>query len=415
MNILLISRYFPPDIGTAANLFHELAKGLVGNGHNVTVVTGIPWYNLEAVPPQYKGKCCVTESLDGIQVVRTAAPSFGPKILKLIINYHTSTLTALLCGLFQKKPDIMYIYSPPILFGITGWIMSMFKGGVPLILGIQDLHPQAYIDQGKLKNKIVIAAFEALEKFCYRKSTLITVHSQGNKDFIVRKKGIKEDKIHILHNWLDTDEMKPLPRDNDFSRQHNLDGRFIVGYAGTLGMSQGPLSIVEAAHILKDHNDIEFFIVGDGIERAPMEQKAKEYGLSNIRFVGMQPKSVYSQVVAASDVGLVTLNSNVKTPVVPSKILSIMAAARPVLASLPLDGDAPQLIDEAQCGICIGPENPKELADKILFLAKNPETCKEYGAKGREYVVKHFSLDKALQDIEKIFEEALAMKGGKKQ
>ncbi len=141
-----------------------------------------------------------------------------------------------------------------------------------------------------------------------------------------------------------------------------------------------------------------------------MLDKANELELKNVRFLKMQPKSVYPYVIAASDVQLATLNSKVKTPVVPSKILSIMAGARTVLASMPLDGDAPKIIKDAQCGICIGPENPKELAEKILYLYNNKEISKKFGENGREYVVRNFSLKKIIKDIENMFNNLITKK-----
>lgn len=406
LNILLLSRYFPPEIGTAANLFFELAKGLSEKGHHVTVVTNFPWYNLEVIPEKYKGKYYMKDRLAGFDVIRLKFPVFGTKKMKLMMGHVTVPFTTFLAGLLAKKPDIMFVYSPPLFMGLAGWLVSMSKGA-PWVMGVQDLHPQCYIDQGVLKNRPIISVLEAIEKFCYKRASLITVHSEGNKEHIIRHKGINENKVRVIQNWLDTEEMKPLPRDNDFSQKHKLNGKFIVSYAGTLSISQGLMSIIDAANILKDRNDIEFFIVGDGIEKQKMMDKVKDYKLQNVRFLGMQPKSVYPYVVASSDVGLVTLNNKVKTPVVPSKILSMMAAARPVLASIPLDGDAPKLIEDAKCGICIGPENPEELAEKIAYLSENRELCKKFGEQGREYVVEHLSLNKRVEDIERMFYELL--------
>lgn len=403
LNILLLSRYFPPEIGTAANLFFELARGLTKNGHKVTVVTNFPWYNLKSVPEKYRGKVYMRENIDGVEVLRLTFPIVGSKNAKLAIGHLTVPFTSFLGGLLTKKPDIIFIYSPPLFMGIAGWLLNLFKG-VPFVMGVQDLHPQCYIDQGLLKNKLMIYLLKTLERFCYKRSSLITVHSEGNKEHIVNVKGIDGNKVKVLRNWIDTDEMKPLPRGNTFSRKYNLNKNFVVGYAGTLGMSQGLLSVIDAANILRDRNDIEFFIVGDGIEKQRMIDRVNEYRLKNVRFLEMQPKSVYPYVVASSDVGLVTLNSKVKTPVVPSKILSMMAAGRPVLASLPLNGDAPRLIKEAGCGICIEPENPEELAEKIIYLSENKDICEEFSKQGREYVVENLSLKKVIKDIENIFD-----------
>jgi colanic acid biosynthesis glycosyl transferase WcaI len=407
LNILLLSRYFPPEIGTAANLFFELAKGLSEIGHKVTVVTNFPWYNLDKIPGEYDRRFYMREEMNGFDIIRLKIPVIGTKKIKLIMGHLTVPFTTFLGGLIAKKPDIIFVYSPPLFMGLTGWITGLVKG-VPWIMGVQDLHPQCYVDQGVLKNKLVIYLLETIERFCYKKASLITVHSQGNKDHIVHEKNIGEEKVKVVKNWIDTDETKPLPRDNEFARKHNLNGKFIVGYAGTLSISQGLLSIVDAANILRNREDIEFFIVGDGIEKQKMMDKAKEYNLDNMRFLGMQPKTVYPYIVASSDVGLVTLNSKVKTPVVPSKILSMMAAARPVLASLPLEGDAPKLIEESGCGMCIGPENPIQLAEKIVYLAGNKDICRKFGEQGRDYVVRNLSFKKTFDDIGDMFNEIVS-------
>jgi glycosyltransferase involved in cell wall biosynthesis len=412
LNILLLSRYFFPEIGTAANLFYELAKGLSGNGHNVTVVTNFPWYNLETIPEKYRGKVYMKEIIDGIEVIRIRFPIVGSKKIKLGIGHLTAPITSFLGGLLSKKHDIIFIYSPPLFMGLTGWLLTLLKK-VPFVLNVQDIHPQCYIDQGILKNKFLIFILESIEKFCYKKASLITVHSKGNKEYIVNKKGVDEEKVKVLPNWIDTDELRPLPRDNEFSKKYNLNGKFVVSYAGTLSISQGLTTIIDAANILNHRNDIEFLIVGDGVEKQRLLDKVREYNLKNVKFLDMQPKELYPYVLASSDVSLVSLNSKVKTPVVPSKILSIMASARPVLASLPLDGDAAKLIEEAQCGICIEPENPEKLAEKIVYLSENREICEKLGRQGRAYVVENFSLKKIIKEIENIFYEVLVKRRNK--
>ena len=409
LNILLLSRYFPPEIGTAANLFFELAQGLTHNGHKVTVVTNFPWYNLKTIPEKYHGKLYMKETMDGVDVIRVTFPVIGPQKLKLIVGHVTVPFTSFWGGLVSGKHEIIFVYSPPLFMGITAWLLRIFKG-IPFVFGVQDLHPQCYIDQGVLKNRAAICFLKVIEKFCYNKSSLVTVHSKGNKEYIVNKKMIREKKIKVLPNWIDTDAIRPLPRENEFSNKYGLNRKFVVGYAGTLGMSQGLLSVIDAANIVKDREDIEFFMVGDGIEKQKMMQRAKEHGLKNVRFLGMQPLSAYPYVVASSDVQLVTLNKNVKTPVVPSKILSTMAAARPVLASMPLDGDAPKLIEKSECGICVGPEDPETLAEKIVYLSQNRDICEKFGKSGRDYIVKNFSLNKVIEEIEDMFYDLINTK-----
>jgi len=406
MKILLISRYFPPEIGTAANLFYELATALSGRGHEVTVITNFPWYNLKEIPKKYIGKLFMRERLNEFMILRLALPVPTTHKLKLAVGHLTVPLTSAISGLFTKKPDVVYAYSPPLPMGLAGWLIKIFRD-IPFVMGVQDLHPQCYIDQGVLRNPFLIRFLEGLERFCYRSATAITVHSEGNKRHIVEQKGALAEKVKVLNNWIDTDELQPLPRINDFAKEHGLAKKFVVGYAGTLGMSQGLLSVVDAAARLKDYREIEFFIVGDGIEKKRMIRRVKELGLQNIRFLPTQPKSTYPLVVASCDVGLVTLNAKVNTPVVPSKILSMMAAGRPVLASMPLDGDAPKLIQKSGCGICIGPEDPVGLAEQILKLAENPRKRQQFSESGRRFVVNEMSLNKVVGDLEELFEKSI--------
>jgi len=408
MNILLLTRYFPPEIGTAANLFYELAKGLSKKGHSVTVVTGFPWYNLREISDNYKRRLYLVEEVEGFKIIRIKLPIFGTQKFKLAFGHLTAPICSVLGGM-ASKTDVIYIYSPPLFMGIAGWFVGLFKK-VPFIMGVQDLHPQCYIDQGVLKNKLLIHILESIEKFCYDKSTYITVHSDGNKRYLLDVKGVPDEKVYVLHNWIDTDELVPLPRLNWFSTEHRLDDKFVVGYAGTLGLSQGLMSIIDAAEILKKENDILFFIVGDGIEKEKMEREVKKRHLKNVRFLPMQPKAVYPWVLAASDVQLVTLNKKVNTPVVPSKILSIMAAGRCVIGSMPLSGDGPKLIKDANCGLCVEPEDPLSLAKAIMELKTNDILREKFNKCGREYVVRKFSLSALIGQFEEICEQAIAIK-----
>ncbi|MFX0209141.1 MAG: glycosyltransferase family 4 protein [Candidatus Hodarchaeota archaeon] len=412
LNILLLTRYFPPEIGTAANLFFELARGLVVAGYKVTIATGFPWYNLKEIPKKYRGNLYVRENIEGIEIIRLTFPTLGHNHLNLAAGHVIAPITSFLGGLLTNKPDLVYAYSPPLFMGLAGWLLKMLKG-IPFVLGIQDLHPQCYIDQGLLQNRFLISLLETLEKFIYNRASLITVHSNGNKQHIVSTRRIAKNKVKVLPNWIDTDEIRPLSRENRFSKKYELNKKFVVGYAGTLGMSQGLMNVIDTANMLRDKDDIEFFIVGDGVEKGKMMGKTRELGLKTVRFLGMQPKSVYPYVLASSDVQLVTLNSKVQTPVVPSKILSIMAAARPVLASIPLGGDAPKLIEDSGCGFCVEPKDPRKLSGKIVYLYKNRDICEKLGKQGRKYVVENLSLSKIVYDIKRMFDDILRTNHGK--
>jgi glycosyltransferase involved in cell wall biosynthesis len=180
-----------------------------------------------------------------------------------------------------------------------------------------------------------------------------------------------------------------------------------------LGYSQDLDIVLEAARILKDENpqsDILFLIVGDGVERPRLEAKARQMGLNNVRFLPMQPREKYPAVLHASDIGLVTLHAEVRTPVVPSKILSIMAAGRPVVAAMNLDGDGPRLIAEARCGLCVPPEDPRALAGAVLKLYHDASLREELGRNGRQYAEEYLSLDRCVARYEVLLQQVVECK-----
>jgi len=244
--------------------------------------------------------------------------------------------------------------------------------------------------------------FERMESFVYEKADYITVHSSGNKKHIVSK-GINPDKVKIIPNWVDTEFIKPTNRINGFRIQHSLGKKFIVSFAGTMGYSQDLDIILESANILEEYKDILFLLVGDGLEKARLEKKAEELNLKNVKFLPLQPRGRYPDVLNASDVSLVTLKKKVKTPVVPSKLLSIMSSGRPVLGSMNLDGDAPRLIIDANCGICVEAEDTEGLSQAILKLYQDSNLRENLKKNGRDYVEKNLSRKFCMRKYENLF------------
>jgi len=386
----MLTKYFPPEIGTAAHLFFELAGSFVQRGHQVTVVTGFPWYNIDHLDEKYRGKILLRETLNGIQVIRIAMLRPPKGLLRYKAGHVLEPPMLFVGGVLAGKHDVVLAYSPPLLVGLAAYLLGKLKG-IPSIVNVQDLHPQCLVDLGQLKNPYIIRFLEALEGFVYRHVTRIIVHSDGNRHHVLSKGG-SPDRVLVIPNWVDTELIKPSERLNRFCQEHRLNDRFVVSFAGTLGIAQGLESVLDSAALLQNYKDILFLLVGNGVKREALEAKAKELRLSNVKFLPMQPREKYPEVLNASDVCLATLGKNVLTPVVPSKIQSIMAAGRPMVASLPLSGDAPKLIAEARCGICVPPEDPQALAEAILTLYHDPALREEMGRNGRRYAEEHLSL-----------------------
>jgi glycosyltransferase involved in cell wall biosynthesis len=294
--------------------------------------------------------------------------------------------------------DAALVYSPPLPLALSALALCRARRR-PLIVNIQDLFPQSAIDLGVLTNPYLIRIFKDLESFLFRHADLIAVHSEGNRRYVLNAGG-RPGKVTVIQNWVDTQAIQPSSRRNELRAALGLDHRFVVSFAGIMGYSQDLETVVHSAGILKERPEIAFLLVGDGIEKPKLEKLAHENHLDNVYFLPMQPKEKYPEVLAASDLCLVTLRREVKTPVVPSKILSIMAAGRPVLASLLLDGDAPRLITAARCGLSIAPGNPKEMAQAILQLYQDPKLREQMGARGRRYAVEHLSLQRATEIFE---------------
>ena len=250
-----------------------------------------------------------------------------------------------------------------------------------------------------MNNTYLIRFFRKLESFLYRRADLIAVHSEGNRRIILNSGG-DFDRVTVLPNWIDTKAIHPGPRQNRLRASLGLDDRFIVSFAGIMGYSQDLATVLHSARLLQDQKDIAFLLVGDGVEKPKLQSFALAHHLDNVVFLPLQPKEKYPEVLQASDLCLVTLRQEVKTPVVPSKILSIMAAGRPILASLPPDGDAPRLIAEAQCGQTISPNDPQAMAQAIFQLYHDPMLLEKMGAQGRRYAVRHFSSEAAAEFLE---------------
>lgn len=401
MRILLVTINYPPEIGGAPHLIYELACGLKAQGHGVTVLTGYPRYNVQVVPPQYRRGLGMCEEMDGICVRRIRIPSLprASKIARGVQHLIFGLWLGVLTGL-APRADVVLVFSPPLPLP---WLVCMVGRvrRMPVVVNIQDLFPRQAVELGMLTNPVLIRMFEAMERQMHRLATAVTVHSSGNKQHVIEHGG-QPERVHVVYNWVNTERIRPDGRDNEFARQHGLMGRFVVSYAGTMGWAQDMGTIVAGAARLRDRSDILFLLVGDGVEKEKAQARSAELGLNNVVWLPMQPWSVYPQILAASDVSLINLHPELRTPVVPSKLLSIMAAARPVVASLPPESDARQIIAEAGCGLCVGAGDGEALADAIVKLYSDRALVGDMGQRGRAYVEAHFSREVCVARMEQI-------------
>jgi glycosyltransferase involved in cell wall biosynthesis len=401
LRIFLVTITYPPEIGGAAHLISDLAKSLQAHGNHVTVLTCYPTYNVKDVPEKYRRGHRMDEVVDGISIRRIRVPLFshtnkvGRGVEHILFGVYLFFLT-----LFSARPDVAMVYSPPLP---VPWLACM-AGKLrrfPVVVNIQDLFPREAVELGMLKSPLLIRLFEAMERQTYRLASGVTVHSPGNKEHVIQHGG-KAGCVHVVYNWVDSDVIRPGQHDNSFARQNHLDGRFVVSYAGTMGWAQDMGTIVDSADHLSDDPKILFMLVGEGVEKEKAMQRSAELGLNNILWLPMQTRETYPDVLAASDVSLVNLHPQLRTPVVPSKLMSIMAAARPVVASLPRESDARQIIAEAGCGIYVDAADGEALAEAIRKMEQNPSLARDMGARGRAFVETHLSREACTSQFETV-------------
>lgn len=408
MNILFMTAYFPPEIGSASHLFYDLSQSLARKGHRITVVTTFPRRHAANVPETYQrgGFFPLSEYVGYVHVIRIAElPTFRDSLFSRGLEHFILPIALLLGGLISKRQDVIVVYSPPLPLGLSAFILSKIKN-IPFVVNVQDLHPKALVNAGRIKNHVLIRMLEVIEELIYHKADCLTVHSEGNRKHVISK-GVSHDKVFVIPNWPDTPDAGSLERLDEFRKKNSLDEKFIVTYAGIFSLSQDLETIIDCASLLRDQKDILFLLVGDGFQKKKLVDKANALNLKNLRFLPFQPRQNYHLVLKSSNVCLVSLRKSVvKTPVVPRKLQDIMASGCAVIANVPLDGDVPKIIEKAQCGLCVESENPKELAQAILQLYRDPLLREKLGRNGKKYAEKHFSLSVCTRKYEELLLEA---------
>lgn len=400
MKILLVAQYYvPEDVGIGVQL-HQLTTDLAARGHHVTMLTAFPNYPSRVVFEGYRGKALLRERMDGVEVIRTYIYASPRKSLRSkALNFGSFCASAIVGGLLASRPDAIYCVMPPLPLGLSVEFVALVKRA-PVVVNVQDIYPDIAIELGILHNTAAIRLFQAMERLIYRQAAGVTVISEGFRSNLLAK-GVRAEKIHLVPNWVDTDLIQPSPRDNLFRRQLNLGERFTLIYSGSLSYNSNVDPVVDAARLLQDE-PFTFVIVGDGVRKAELESRAQSYQLSNVQFLPFQPLKTYSQVLAAADMNLVTLNTRAAVASVPSKVLKMMASGRPVLAITPSGNEVHRLVSDAGCGLCVPPDDPVRLAEALRYAALHKQELAQMGSNGRHYLELHFSREKRVTQIETI-------------
>jgi colanic acid biosynthesis glycosyl transferase WcaI len=403
-HILFVTPYYPPDIGAAMVRISETAKLLVKRGHRVTVLTTVPHYPSGIVPPAYRGHLLQREVRDGVRVVRIwsyVSPNKG-FLRRILAQFSFACLAPVLGWKEVDHPDVIIVESPPLFDAIAGRVLAWRKR-CPFIFTVADLWPEAAIQMGVLRNRVLIRLAEWLEWSTYRRANLVWVVTEWIRDTLIQR-GLSPERILLLTNGVDLTKFRPLPK-AQARTELGWDDRFTALYAGTQGPSQGLTTLLQAAEQLRDRTDIRIVLVGDGASKADLVAEAQRLDLSNVTFLDPQPHDSMPRLLAASDVCLIPV---LKTPfhegVLPFKMFEAMASARPIL--LGMDGEARRVAEtEAGAAVCFEPENAAELVSAIVYLREHPEAAELLGQRGRAFAEARFDRD----HLTTMLEEHIAM------
>lgn len=397
MRILFFCQYFPPEVGAPAARTHEHARRWVARGHAVTVVCGIPNHPDGIVPPAYRGKWLYREEIDGIRVLRcwfVVAPNTG--VFKRCASFLSFMVSSVCFGFGATgKCDVVVGTTPQMLCALGGYLVARVKRR-PFVLEVRDLWPKHIIDLGTITNPLIIRGLQRLEMFLYRRSRAVIAVAEASRRHI-EERGIPADKLFTITNGIDENFFVPEEK-NGLRAARGWSEKFVVLYIGTHGLSQGLGTILDTAGLLAGAPRFHFVFVGAGAEWESLREEAKRRGLNNTEFLPSQPKAAMPDFYAAADACLVPLKKrDVFRYNIPSKMFEIMACARPII--LGAEGQARQLLDEADAGIAAEPENAGAYRDAILRLAGDPGLCERFGANGRAHVVANYTRNRKADEF----------------
>jgi glycosyltransferase involved in cell wall biosynthesis len=390
VKILYVSQYYSPEVGAAAARVSELAGAWVQSGHEVTVLTAFPQHPVGEKAPQDRGVFFRREKDGKVELLRCyiwATPNAGN--FKRMFMFLSFALSAAILGRKAARPDVVVATSPQLLTGLTGWYLAR-KFKVPFVFEVRDLWPESIIAVKAMEENLIIRGLKKLSAFLYCHSRLIVTVGEGYKRRLMELYGVRDKKIFVIPNGVETKLWKTGPRHNALRRKLGWDNDFVVLYLGTIGMAHALHRLVQAAGILKHRPDIRIVIVGEGAEKKNIRELIKDRGLRNIQVLDSVHKEKVPLYYSACDLGVVHLRD---TPlfkeVLPSKVFEYLAMERPIISAV--GGDTNRLVEDSGGGVGIEPEDPEQLAKTILKLSRQRARLTRMGKRGRQYVLRHFN------------------------
>lgn len=403
MKILISSIVYRPEpTGYRA---HDLGTGLAGLGHEVVAITGLPSYPLGRAYDGYRVRLWQWKILDGVRILRVPyVMSRSRSALRRVLSYSSFSLQTVAAGLLQRwSPDVIWTNQ----IGLPGVLLSAL-GRTALVHEVQDLWPEWTATANLGIKKWLYDLLDRQQAMVYHRAKAITTISEGFRDWLVQK-GVPDDKISVLPNWVNREFFYPARRDEELGAKEGLAGRFNVIYAGNVGVAQALDVVLDAAELVKDLKDVQFVIIGDGLEKDQLEQAALDRGLSNVRFLGRRPVEAMAGYMAWADVLFLHLKADPRYNItIPSKTTSYLACGRPILVAA--RGDVAELIETCRAGEVIPPEDASALASAVWTMYGQPAAEREqYGQNALQAFVRHFDRDVLVRRYEALFSSVVGL------
>ena len=411
MHILLIHQSYTSIDEPGGTRHHELARYLVDEGHSITIIASQVSYltgrRAGGDAPELERPSSPSGSGSAeagrVTVLRTYTyPALHRSFVHRLFSFFSFMASSFWAGLRVKDVDVVWGTSPPIFQGLTAWLVARLKG-VPFLFEVRDLWPAFAVQVGVLRQPILIRLSERLERFLYQHANRLIVNSPGFVEH-VKERGAK--RVEVIPNGADPRMFDPQSDGMDFRRQHGLEGKYLVMYAGAHGLSNDLGVVLDAALQLHNQPEIVFVLLGDGKEKGVLIAKATDMKLTSVLFLPPIPKSGMSRALAASDVCVAILKPiPLYATVYPNKVFDYMAAGRPVV--LAIDGVIKDVVERAGAGIPIPPGDPTALAQAIRLLSGDRQMGREMGSRGRYYVEAHFDRLRLAGQLSRQFQELI--------
>jgi len=383
LRLAVLCPHFAPDTAPTGEVITRIVHELVALGHEVHVVTALPWYREHRIEAGWDGRWVRRERTAWGSITRVHPFPGADKrnLLRRGAGFAGFSVLAGLQSLRGGRVDAVIAMSPPLTMGLTGWVTHLVRRG-PLVFNIQDVFPDAAVETGAITNARIIAVARWLERVSYHRAAAVTVLSDDLRDNVAGKMSPSQrGRVHVIPNFVDTAFITPTDRRTPLRAELGIGDEPVVLYAGNVGFSQSLEMVVQAAERFPEAT---FLVNGDGAAAASL--KAAAAHLPNVRFSGYQPKERVPEVLATGDIHLVPLKAGLGRVSVPSKTYSILAAGRPVLAAIDPGTEVPRMLAQSGGGVAVPPDDLEAFCEALRGLLDDPAGATAMGVAGRTWV-----------------------------